>query len=250
MKPALCLCEHLQPRATRHHLRVVIHDIELHKSTNTGRLLPLLLEKAALCPYGRPELPLDVATLAPPGTRPVVLYPASGAPTVSKVAASSTSPLCLIVLDGTWHQAARLRKRFAVAGIPFAQLPVDDEGSATSYALRQGNFEGSRSTLEAAARAMALIEGDDAVEEHILDPFRMLVDRILWLRGVKQAPEVYGGMPAGITRHDLSSPDHVGPTVVFDVKRRRDRWPGPAPDPAPDPAPVPRHVPDDPTECG
>lgn len=202
MKPALCLCAVLVPGPSRSHVRVVIHDIELQKSTNTGRLLPLLLENGSLVPYGGAHPPLNVRCW-PEGTRPVVLYPAQGAPLINSFVDPSKPPVCLIVLDGTWHQARRLRRDFLIERIPFAQLPPD-EGSSV-YQLRHGHFEGSRSTLEAAARALAILEGDDEAEQRLLRPFRQMVSRTLWLRGTIGAADVEGGLPPGVQRHDINT---------------------------------------------
>ncbi len=202
MKPAICLCAVLQPRPTRSHLRVVIHDTELQKSTNTGRLLPLLLNNAELVAYGGRRDELNPRCW-PEATRPVVLYPAQGSPYIGSFVDPSKPPVCLIVLDGTWRQAKRLRKEFFMERIPFAQLPPD-EGSSL-YQLRHGHFEGSRSTLEAAARAMAILEGDAGVEDYLIKPFRQMVSRTLWLRGDIRAADVEGGLPAGVHRHDINT---------------------------------------------
>jgi len=205
MKPALCLCADLVARPTTTHLRVAVPDVELKKSTNTGRLLPLLLSNADLVVHGAKDGTFDAARCAPPGTRPAVLFPLEGAPVVDRAfALRAPEPVCLIVLDGTWRQANRLRKQFLVAGVPFVRLPDDALAEPSTYALRHGHFEGSRSTLEAAAAAMAILEGDDAVRVHLLDGLRRMVDRTLWLRGSKAAADVYGGIPAGAGRHSIN----------------------------------------------
>ncbi len=235
MKPVLCLCAAFTARPTRSHLRIIVPEMELKKSTNSGRLLPLLLSNAALVPYGSEHKTLPPSPW-PSSTRPLVIFPLQGAPLLSEFCdlssgrpsaarlggrqgadrpqgAVSTSgpqdaidvdnrPWTLILLDGTWHQANRLRKRFLTSHVPFARLPVDLRPS--TYQLRQGHFTGSLSTLEAAARALAIVEDDVDVEAHLLDGFRRMVDRTLWLRGSKQAADVYGGLPAGITRHDVN----------------------------------------------
>ncbi|MDP2340103.1 MAG: tRNA-uridine aminocarboxypropyltransferase [Deltaproteobacteria bacterium] len=206
MKPALCLCAVLHARATRHHVRVIVHEIELQKSTNSGRLLPLLLQNAELVPYGNEDTPLPPAPW-PTSTRPVVIFPLEGAPLLSELVDDDPRPRTLLMLDGTWHQANRLRKRFLTAHVQFARLPVDVRPS--TYQLRQGHFAGSLSTLEATARALAILEGpcsgEGDVEAHLLDGFRRMVDRTLWLRGSKDGVDVYGGLPAGITRHGINS---------------------------------------------
>ena len=206
MKPALCLCPVFSQRPLKSAVRVVAPDTELQKSTNTGRLLPLLLERTELVVHGGPDHPSVQARLWPEGTRPVVLFPLEGAPTIDTFVDVTKPPVCLIVLDGTWRQANRLRKRFLVERVPFARLPDDSHQSL--YALRHGHFEGSRSTLEAAARALAFLEGDEAIFTHLIDGFRRMVDRTLWLRGELGPDEVYGGLPPGVERHDINTREH------------------------------------------
>jgi DTW domain-containing protein YfiP len=200
MKPALCLCPWLTPRTVRTAVRVVVHETELLKSTNSGRLVPLLVGGGELVVYGsgRPALP---ARMWPEDTRPVVLFPLEGAPTVDTVVDDDPRPFSLIVLDGTWHQANRLRKRFHHLRVPFVRLPAD--ASPSLYRLRRGHFGASLSTLEATARALAVLEGDDAVAAHLVDGFRRMQDRTLWLRGALPADAVYGGLPEGLQRHVL-----------------------------------------------
>ena len=216
MKPALCLCAELSARASRSHLRVVVHDTELQKSTNSGRLLPLLLEQGASVGYGGRH-PVLNPICWPEGTRPVVLYPLQGAPLITSFVDDNKPPVCLIVLDGTWRQAARLRKEFLVHKVPFAQLPHD--AGSDLYQLRHGHFAGSRSTLEAAARALAILENDDDIERHLHRPFRMMVSRTLWLRGSIDAADVEGGIPAGVMRHDINTRGYADgrPAAVTEV---------------------------------
>jgi DTW domain-containing protein YfiP len=200
MKPALCLCPWLTPRPVRTAVRVVVHETELLKSTNSGRLVPLLVAGAELVVYGsgRPALP---ARMWPDDTRPVVLFPLEGAPTVDTIVDDDPRPFSLIVLDGTWHQANRLRKRFHHLRVPFVRLPADAPPSL--YRLRRGHFGASLSTLEATARALAVLDGDSRVADHLVDGFRRMQDRTLWLRGALPGDAVYGGLPEGLQRHDL-----------------------------------------------
>jgi len=202
-KPALCLCPQLVPRAGRTAVRVVVHETELHKSTNSGRLLPLLWREASMVVYGHgaPSLP---AQPWPEGTRPLVLFPLAGAPTLDTIVDDDPRPFSLVVLDGTWHQANRLRKRFHHARVPFVRLPERER--PTLYKLRRGHFGASLSTLEATAAALAILERDDDVEAHLVDGFRRMQDRTLWLRGAIDADDVYGGLPAGLQRHTVNGP--------------------------------------------
>jgi DTW domain-containing protein YfiP len=189
-------------RALATAVRVVVPHSELLKSTNTGRFLPLLLQDAPLVTWGAEQPPLP-ETFWDPAKPPLVLFPVAGAPELPR---KPLPPRTLIMLDGTWRQASRLRRRFHVAGVPFFRLPVDSRPSI--YRLREGAFAGSLSTLEAAARALAILEDDATIEEHLLTPLRVHVDRTLWLRGTIAADAVFGGLPPGVSRHGINGRWH------------------------------------------
>jgi DTW domain-containing protein YfiP len=228
MKPVLCLCAQLLARSGKHHVHVVAHETELMKSTNSGRLVPLLWRDASLVVYGNgaPSLP---ERLWAEQARPVVLFPLAGAPTIDTLVTEAGTrgdddgdprPFAVIVLDGTWHQANRLRKRFHHARIPFVRLP--DHARPTLYRLRQGHFGASMSTLEAAAAALAILERDDGVYEHFVDGFRRMQDRTLWLRGVIDADDVYGGVPEGLLRHAINAPTEDERHLAADDRQHDD----------------------------
>ena len=44
----LCLCDEVEARPTRTAVRLIVHDRELSKSSNSARLLPLLLARARI----------------------------------------------------------------------------------------------------------------------------------------------------------------------------------------------------------
>jgi DTW domain-containing protein YfiP len=84
-------------------------------------------------------------------------------------------PATLVVPDGTWRQARRIRRKLA---LPCVTLPP---GAPTEYALRSDAHEGGLATLEAIARALVLLDGIDA--EPMLIPFRAMVEHTLARRG-------------------------------------------------------------------
>jgi DTW domain-containing protein YfiP len=85
----------------------------------------------------------------------------------------------LIVPDGNWNQAQRMARRDPDArGALHVTLPA---GEPSRYQLRRNPREGTLSTLEAIARALALLEGP-GLEEPLLDLFDTFVTRSLSLR--------------------------------------------------------------------
>ena len=57
------------------------------------------------------------------------------------------------------------------------------------------------STLEAIAHALGILEGP-AIAEALLDIHRLAVERTLWTKGRLARDLVWGGIPAGVARHD------------------------------------------------
>ena len=192
MRPDLCICASLPRIETKTRVSLILHSLESTKSTNTGRLAVECLTNSEKFVFGaRAPLP---ARVWPEGARPVVLFPIANARPVTDFAGDG---LCLIVLDASWRQAARLRKRFASRNIPFAQVPP---GGPSQYALRAEPHARGLSTLEAIARSLQALEGG-TIEADMLRPFSQFQDRTLWLRGDKTTDAVEGGIPDGVVRH-------------------------------------------------
>jgi len=61
------------------------------------------------------------------------------------------------------------------------------------------------STIEAIARAKAILEGEQ-VQRTLERVFRAMVERTLWTRGELAAADVCGGIPEGALRHDPCVP--------------------------------------------
>lgn len=191
---SLCLCADLPRLATRTRLVVVLHRDELRKPTNTGRLAARCLEGSEVVVRGnRTDAPFD----APHDRQAVLLFPHDDAVPLDRLALDGR-PVTLVVPDGTWRQAGKMRQRMpGLASLACAALPA---GAPTTYRLR-GPHEGGLATLEAIARALRVLEGEP-VERALLRVFAMMVERTLWARGRVDAAEVTGGVPAGTRRHD------------------------------------------------
>jgi DTW domain-containing protein len=193
LRPELCICSMLPRVNTKTRVSLVMHKMESLRSSNTGRLAMACLQNAETFLFGN-DLPALPDLVWPPGARPVVLFPIANAPPVTKFAGDD---LCLIVLDGSWRQANRFRKRYAAQNIPFVQVPP---GPPSAYALRVEPHDKSLCTLEAIARSLQALEGGD-VERELMRALAMFQDRTLWLRGYKAKEDVLGGIPEGALRH-------------------------------------------------
>jgi DTW domain-containing protein YfiP len=138
---------------TRTRLLLVQHVVEPRKKSNTGRLATLALTNSRLLTYGAPDEALDTALLGEPGTW--LLFP--DGPTAPP---DAPAPRQLVVLDGSWSQTRRMTQRIAaLRTLPRLVLPPPAPGMLR---LREPTHPSGMSTLDAIARAVALLEGPEA----------------------------------------------------------------------------------------
>lgn len=149
---AFCVCGLTPQVPTLTEVLVVRHERESWKSTGTARIAALAMPKLRLLDFtensepAKSELPREVG----PGAH--LLFP-----TEEGAAWDGAQVKKLIVLDGTWRQVRRMYAKLpALHGVPKLALP---EQAARVLRLRESKFEAGRSTLEAIAEAIALLEG-------------------------------------------------------------------------------------------
>ena len=197
---SLCFCALIPRIETRTRVVLIIHRFEDRKPTNTGRLaiecLPnseVILRGDLARPSGAPSWDRD--------SQPLLLFPRDGATPIGQYARTDR-PVTLIVPDGTWRQAARMRNRVpGLLDIPCVALPPD---LPSAYRLRAETHVEGLATMEAVARALGILEGPH-VRRAMELVFRAMVDRALWSRGKIATAAVTGGIPPGALRHDPRS---------------------------------------------
>lgn len=195
MLGGLCVCSLIPspPLAITTRLVLVLHREEERKPTNTGQLAAACIAGSQVIIRGdrdRPEPPLPIA----PGSRPLLLFPHDDATPLT----ATDTPVTLIVPDGTWRQAAKVRRRVpGLADVPCVGLPP---GPPSRYRLRSEPVTGGLATLEAIARALEILDGAD-VRAALERVFRAMVERTLWSRGELTTAEVTDGIPDGVIRH-------------------------------------------------
>ncbi len=196
----LCFCDQIGSIQTRTRLVLVIHRFEARKTTNTGRIAVECLPNSEVWVRGGEDRH-DADFELDPERQAVLLYPDEGAvPLVDFV--GSSRPLTLVVPDGTWRQARKVRHRMpSLSTIPVVGLPP---GPPSCYGLRHESREGGLSTLEAIARALSVLEGE-AVGQGLMRVFRLMVERTLWTRGTIGMSQLEGRLPPGTQRHDPKS---------------------------------------------
>lgn len=195
MHLSLCVCALIPepPLVTRTRLVLIVHRAEDRKSTNTGRLAAACLADAQILVRGLASQPSTAVThdRAAPA---VLLFPHEDAVPIERFAGR---PVTLIVPDGTWRQASRVRNRVpGLRDLPCVCVPP---GAPSAYRLRAEPSDHGLSTLEAIARALSVLEGPHV--RHALERvFHAMVERTLWSRGL--IDDVPAGLPAGARRHD------------------------------------------------
>lgn len=191
----LCACDLLASIPVSTKVLVVAHWAEVRKPTNTGQLAVACLQGATLCLRGREGIPNDPVVWDSGGT-PLLLFPGPDAIPLDVWRAErvNTPPVTLVVPDGTWRQAKRIRRR--VPGLQNVQAVKLLANQGSDYRLRRAHLDDRLATMEAIARALGILEGP-SVEEHLTRAFRAVVDRALWSNGRLTTAEVAGGVPDG-----------------------------------------------------
>lgn len=180
-----CLCAELPRLATATRLVLVMHHVELRRSSNTGRLAALALgaEVRVRGLPGEPARILNASSAdAQPAGRRFLLFPAENSRDLTSDDARG-GPITLVVPDGSWKQASRAAKRDELAaGAEPVRLPPGPPGR---YRLRHAPSDHALCTCEAIARAMAILEGPHRgplVEEAMMRALDLFVERTLALR--------------------------------------------------------------------
>jgi len=202
---SLCLCDLISPIATKTKLVLIIHRSEVRKPTNTGLLAAKCLTNSQVLIRGNEGAPSEALAFDTKTTRPLLLFPHDDVQPLESVVLPNdedTRPFTLIVPDGNWRQASKVRARVpGLKDVPCVKLPV---GEPSIYRLRSEAHPSGLATIEAIARTMEILEGRfirDALEA----VFRPMVERTLWARGSLAEEHVTGGIPVGAEKHDPTS---------------------------------------------
>ncbi len=199
LQPRVCICARLAVLASPVPIVVVRHYKESLKSSNSARLLPLVLSGARIVDVSRPDpnrlesaspgtlehvdLPPDAALLYPSHHREdtdesdaeVGASTASREPLDARRSLGQANPRALVVPDGTWAQTRRLVRRVE----PLPRLPrfgVDaPQGYAAPPRLLTPHEPWAVSTIEAIGFALMGL-GYGAEGAALLDAYRLFVE--------------------------------------------------------------------------
>ena len=164
-----CICRWVRPLASRAGRLILQHPLEVRNAKNSARLLHLCLPGSRLeVGEAFPDLH---ALLHADGRVPVLLYPATGEPAPALDVGLMAQPdrLRLVVLDATWRKS----RKMLYVNPELQRLPrlALHDVPASAYRIRKAHAAHQLSTLEAAALALAQLEGDAAPYRPLLQAF-------------------------------------------------------------------------------
>lgn len=173
-RPArVCYCTAVEAVETRTQVVILQHPRESEVPINTARIAALSLANSTL------HVGLDFARdrqlserLANADAPPVLLYPSPGA--VDLMREPPTGPVTLVVIDGTWWQAAKLFKQNPLLqSLPRYGLSPRAE---SRYRIRREPAAHCLSTIEALEAALSVLENKPEGFPQLLRPFDSMVD--------------------------------------------------------------------------
>ncbi|GGY32699.1 tRNA-uridine aminocarboxypropyltransferase [Pseudoduganella albidiflava] len=167
-----CICHWIRPIESRAALLILQHPMETANAKNSARLLHLCLPGSTLAIGETFE---DMEDLLAGPRQPVLLYPETpgdrslGIAPPPPFGGAAPEQVLLVVLDATWRKSRKmLYLNPALQALP--RLALRDV-PASHYLIRKAHAPGQLSTLEAAAYALARLEGDDSRFAPLLDAF-------------------------------------------------------------------------------
>lgn len=179
---SLCLCDAIPTLELNTRVCLVVHVNELKRSSNTGRLAIRALVNSELRVRGETKETLDLSDILTPRYRTFLFYPSPDAVELDReLVAQDSRPIQLIVPDGSWRQAGKVRYRHPeLKDVPRVKIGAPN---LATYQLRAQHRPEGMATLQAIANALGVIEGD-VVKAQLMKLYRTKVERALIGRGL------------------------------------------------------------------
>lgn len=177
----LCLCTWIHPIDIKIKISLIVHIRELTLTSNTAQFVEKLLpQNAEIFIRGKQHEVFDATPIIEKPGRALFLYPHEDAVVLNEdFKKEYPGPYHLIVPDGNWHQARRVRKREEkLKDIMAVTLPNEFK---TEYKLRLAPQDNYLSTFEAVAHALGILESKD-IEDHMMKFFRLWVAQTIFNR--------------------------------------------------------------------
>ena len=177
-----CVCHLLPQLDSRLRLLLIQHSSELLRQSNTGRLVEKMVSPSEIVSWGAENTPFPDDRLQRPGVNCLVLYPRSNSRVLEPgdLRGDDGAETCLVLLDATWAQAKSMSRRIpGLEKLPFVSLPQEE---TTAWKLRRSPSKGYCCTLEAAYRALSIVEGESFARPLLLS-LELVMAKSLHMRG-------------------------------------------------------------------
>lgn len=168
-----CICHWVRPLSSRVDLLILQHPLEVRNAKNSARLLHLCVAGSRIEVGEAFDGAALHALLYADGRVPLLLYPEmpgeTPAPCLDSTLLAQPDRLRLVVLDATWRKSRKmLHLNPGLQTLP--RLALHDV-PASAYRIRKAHAPHQLSTLEAAAVALAQLEGDAGQYRPLLQAF-------------------------------------------------------------------------------
>lgn len=177
-----CLCDVVPRIALRTKVCLIIHHRELSRSSNTGLLALRALVNSEMRIRGEGREALDLKDLTTSHYRSLLFYPSRDAAELDDALVMQTStPIQLVVPDGTWRQARKIHARHPeLKDLPRVKISMPHNAI---FQLRAQTKPERMATLQAIAHGLGIIEGD-LVRAQLMKLYYVKIERTLKARGV------------------------------------------------------------------
>jgi DTW domain-containing protein YfiP len=171
-----CVCEFIKPFEIETNVSLIVHVRELKLTSNTAQFAQKMLPaNAEVVIRGRVYDTFQSGPVLERPGRPLFLYPHEDATELnSEFKEKYPGPYHIIIPDGNWQQARKVRQREeGFVRLPAVKLPA---GINSEYGLRRALYPEWVSTYEAMAHSLGILEGEE-VKEKLMSFFRIWVKR-------------------------------------------------------------------------
>jgi DTW domain-containing protein len=177
-----CLCDVVPRIELRTKVCLVIHHRELSRSSNTGLLALRALVNSEMRIRGEGREALDLKDLITFQYRTFLFYPSGDAAELDEaLVMQESTPIQLLVPDGTWRQARKIHSRhLELRNLPRVKISKPNN---STFQLRAQSRPERMATLQAIAQGLGIIEGD-LVRAQLMKLYYAKIERTLKGRGI------------------------------------------------------------------
>ncbi|PMH45449.1 DTW domain-containing protein [Vibrio sp. 10N.286.49.B3] len=162
-----CICASVPILTSPIHLALLMHENEVSRETNTGKLLQQTLTNCTQHIWQRKTPPSELIKLInSPDYHAMILFPSEESQLISTVSTSETvdKPIPLfIILDATWQEAKKMIRRSAwLQALPHVHFETEQ---TSRYSLRRNQHQGHLCTCEVGAELLKQTGSDQEADK-------------------------------------------------------------------------------------